>query len=567
MPDLPTGITAVDAGISRRLGGDRSGTPSGRRLHPLDLGLEGDAPRAAGDRVHPAFRSILYQEDEACVDTGPKQAPAYFRDLNLDQIVGAITAGKGEYDLESFFHRPLETVGAIQYRHEVMRDLEDEHLLGDIKSFASDMRLMRKKLEQAGKLYYQHQKNRWFLHAVETYCAAVGKLKENLSRVAVSSRGLVAFRHYVADYVASEPFVTLSAAAAKLVGDLAAIRYCILIKDSGFKVRKCCAEEDYSAEVAATFRKFQQGAAKDYRIEFIETPSMSHIEAKVLDFVALLHPEVFSGLDGFCGRYRDYAEPVLMRFDREIHFYTAYMEYMATFKRAGLRFCYPEIATSDKEVHDEDGFDLALATKLVSEKAPVVCNSFRLRNKERIFVVSGPNQGGKTTFSRAFGQLHHLASIGCPVPGSDARLFLFDAMYTHFEREEDIKNLHGKLQDDLVRIHEVLERATPRSVVIMNEIFNSTTLTDAIFLARKVIDRLIELDLLCVCVTFLEELASLSEKTVSMVSTVVPDDPARRTYKVVRRPADGRSYAISIAEKYRLTYDHLKARISEQGAP
>jgi hypothetical protein len=511
------------------------------------------------DRPRIAFHSILFEKDPG--DLGSQEAPEYFPDLNLDQIVEGITAGKQDYNLKPFFFDSLKTVDAVLYRHEVMRDLESGRLLECVRSFASDMRLMRRKSDQADKLYYKQQKERWFVHAVEVYCAAVRRLQEGLSQLQVSSRGVRALRDYVTQYAESNRFAALAAATAKLTRDLAAVRYCILIKGNGFKVRKYDAELDYSAEVTETFQKFQQGAAKDYRVEFTESVGMDHIEAKVLEFVALLYPEVFSELAAFFTENQHYADPVLMNFDREVQFYVSYIEYVSQIKRAGLGFCYPRMSASDKQIHDAEAFDLALAAKLVADRKPVVCNDVALRGIERVLVVSGPNQGGKTTLARTFGQLHHIASIGLPVPGRNAQLFLYDSMYTHFEKEENIKNLHGKLQDDLIRLHAILQRATPRSIIIMNEIFTSTTLNDAVFLGRKVIGRILDLDALCVCVTFLDELASLSGKTVSMVSTVMPDNPAMRTYKVVRRPADGRSYAISIAQKYRLTYECLKTRI------
>jgi DNA mismatch repair protein MutS len=375
------------------------------------------------------------------------------------------------------------------------------------------------------------------------------------------SRGLLAFRRYLIEHADSDSFTTLVAETARLQADLSTVQYSMLIKGDKITVEKYEDSLDYSALVERTFGRFQQGAVKTYLVKFTDSVDMNHVEAGVLEFVAHLYPEIFFRLDDYVERNRDFIEPTVGRFDREIQFYLSYLEHIAVLKDQGLRFCYPRLSTSSKQVESRDGFDLALARQLTAEKAKVVCNDFHLAGEERILVVSGPNQGGKTTFARAFGQLHYLASLGLPVPGIRAKLFLCDRLFAHFERPEDITTLRGKLEDDLFRIHKILAAATPNSIIIMNEIFNSTTLRDAIFLGTKVLEKFMELDALAVCVTFIDELASLSAKTVSMVSTVVPEHPAVRTFKILRRPADGLAYAMSIAAKHGLTHGRLWERI------
>jgi DNA mismatch repair protein MutS len=504
--------------------------------------------------------SILFARADDRVEAQP--APAFFVDLNLDQIVDAVTRDWADYNLKPFFHAALKRIDAIRYRHEVFQDLENPTLLEQVRSFAQRMREVRQLLILTSNLHYQHHKEGWFLQAVKLYCDAIKRFAADLSIVPLKSRGFLAFCKYLANYAADSYFTSLVEETNALEADLSGVKYCVLIKDNAFTVRHYRSEIDYSAEIEETFAKFQQGAVKDYRVKYRSWPDMNHIEAKVLEFVARLNPELFSRLRDYHARHADFIDETITAFDREIHFYVAYLEHIAKLSRAGLRFCYPRVSSKSKEVYDYEGFDLALAQKLIGAKTSIVCNDFFLKGKERIIVVSGPNQGGKTTFARTFGQLHYLASIGCPVPGRDAQLFLFDQLFTHFEREERVENLRGKLEDDLIRVHSILERVTPQSIIILNEIFTSTTLQDEIFLSRNMMKKILGLDLLCVWVTFVDELASFGAQTVSMVSMVVPENPTLRTFKIVRRPADGLAYAMAIAEKHRLTYDCLKERIT-----
>jgi DNA mismatch repair protein MutS len=507
------------------------------------------------------FCSILYDRVEEGISREAREAPASFTDLNLDQIVDAITGSKEAYDLRPFFYSPLSDVETVRYRQQVAQDLERGTVLESIRSFAEKMARMRRHLGSIRQLYYKYHKEGWYLEAVAAYCEAVTGLVRDLSAVDLQSDGLLAFRAYLTDYARSDVFVSLVEETKRLKTELSTVRYCVIIKGRLVKVRRYEGETDYSAEVEKTFAKFRQGTVQDHRVNLAVGSGMSHVEARILDLVAKLYPQAFAHLDQYCARHSGYLDETIAVFDREVQFYVAYLEYIEPIKRAGLTFCYPQISATSKEVDNEDGFDLALANKCVAERSTVVCNDFYLKDPERILIVSGPNQGGKTTFARTFGQLHYLAGLGCPVPGRRANLFLFDQLLTHFEREEDIRNLRGKLQDDLVRIHAILKQATPRSIIIMNEAFTSTALQDAVFLSKEIMETILDLDLLCVCVTFIDELASLGARTVSMVSTVDPENPALRTYKIVRKPADGLAYALSIAEKHRLRYDQLKERI------
>ncbi len=508
-----------------------------------------------------AFQSILFGNVTRTETPASTNVPSFFGDLNLDQIVNSITLNKKDYNLKPFFYYSLTSIDSILFRQAVFKDLENEVLFNSIKTFSEKMTVVRRYLALVDKLYYKYHKEGWFLEAFNVYCDAITGLVDDIKEINLKSEGFISFREYLTNYANSESFVSFLTETKKLKEDLANIRYCVLIKSNGGKVRKYESEADYSIEVEKVFEKFKQGLVKDYTVKLSTGTGMNHVEAKILELVAKLYPEVFSRLDEYFLKRKDFIDERIATFDREIQFYVSYLEYITMVKRDGLKFCYPEIAITDKEIHAYDTFDLALAYKLVMRSLPVVTNDFYLRGTERIIVVSGPNQGGKTTFARTFGQLHYLANLGCPVPGRGARLYLFDNIFTHFEKEENIKNLRGKLEDDLVRVHDILLKATSDSIIIMNEIFNSTTLKDGIFLSKNVIKKIMELDSLCVIVTFMDELSVLSEKTISMVSTVVPENPVQRTYKIIRKPADGLAYALSIAEKYGLTYESLKKRI------
>jgi len=507
------------------------------------------------------FSSILFPHGGA-----PKsvdEAPGCIPDLHLDEIIAAVATGHADDHIDRFFYMPLRDVSTVEHRHEVFRDLECDQTRQPILNFVDGMAAMRRGLHQAKHLLHPLQRQGWFIHAVQTFCDTVALLRDDLARVEPASRGLRDFADYVAEYAQSPTFENLVNDTEAVQTELHKVRYTVHIQGLRVHVEKYADLTDYSEGSVATFERFATQVDNDYRVPVKDNTGMDHVEEQILECVAKLYPDAFALLDGFCRRNERFVEATIARFDHEIRFYLSYLAFVGRFTTAGLNFSYPEVTTTPGALSADDAFDLALAIKSSDQNKALVHNDFRLSGPERILVVTGPNQGGKTTFARTIGQCAYLASLGCPIPAARAKFTLPDQIYTHFERQETLSTLHGRLEDELVRINNILSRATGVSLIIMNESFSSTTLSDALLIGTEIIERIIKLGCTAIYVSFLDELAGLNRACVSMVGEVAADDPAQRTFKFTRRPADGLAYAAALATKYGLNHEVLRRRISQ----
>ena len=511
-----------------------------------------------------AIRSILFESGRPSAGTEGATEPEYFRDLNLDRIAEAVAKAGEEPGLISCFRLPSRDVRLIGFRHEIFRNLEEPRVRKAAERFTAANARIRRRLELVGRMKHPPQANRWFLDLVLEHAAVVTALAEELEEAGVTAPGLKALRDDMAAYARRDSFTRLRDQARDLRDRLEKTRYDLFLKGDKVTLARHDPEArfDYIERVLATFERFRTGTEEGPSPVRPPEPGLDRVEAGVLDLVVELFPDVFRDLAAFREAHRALLPADVVRAERELRFYLGYLAYLAPLREAGLPVCYPAVSATDKTLLAREVFDLALAAERVRRGEPVVVNDVELGGAERVIVVSGPNQGGKTTFSRAFGQLYHLAALGCPVPGREVRVFLPDRIFTHYERAESLEGLASKLEDELLRARAILDRATSGSVVILNEIFTSTTADDARALSESLLTAVSRLDALCLWVSFVDELSESgleAGNVVSMVGTV--EDGDTRTYKMVRRPPDGRAYARTLVERHGLTRARLAERI------
>jgi DNA mismatch repair protein MutS len=534
------------------------------------------------------FHSILQIGDASEMSASVRE-PECFTDLNLDQIVSAILKDYAEYGLLGHFRQMPESLETVLYRQEVMRELETPFVRDSITAFSQDMRKVREYAGYGRTLHNPDQRRKWLLDAGMRYCEAVSGLDAALTsgELAVkgltakepsteesasqdpsssgllpsdlSSRGMLLFAAWLHSYRNSTDFMEYHMQTEALQKEAERIRYRLEMGRDRIVVGADDADTDYSEEINTTFAPLMEVPFNE-RIHFFADLEMSMLENRILALVKEKHQDTFLKLEQWCEKYKDYPDPVLLRFDREIQYYLSCHSFLAPLRKHGYSFSYPELS-SERRLEIVEGYDLALAVKCMESGAEVIPNDCLLSGDERLMVLTGPNQGGKTTYARALGQVLFLASLGCPVPARKARVFLCDSIFTHFSVEEDIGAQSGRLQEELLRVRAILDKATEQSLVILNELFSTTTTRDAHAMGKRILDHFAALDCFCLYVTHIHELAVSSPKAVSLVAAVREGNTDVRTYRIMRRPADGQAYAHAIAAKYHLDYRGVKERV------
>lgn len=508
------------------------------------------------------FDNILYPEkDKKSYVADMQISQECYENLMLDRIIESIIDGREGYDLEKVYRTPLKSKEAIAYRQDIFLDIANEDVYQVLVRFGKNVRQIQDIKMKREFRYYKWQQLRWDLHCVTLYCEAVKDLTQYLKLASLNSQGMCLLLQFLEGYCQSDGFTDLDNDSKRICDALGEIQYLMRVSGDTVYVKKYNNEINLSDEVISVFHKFKQHNVENDLEDKVEGLGMNHVEGQILDRVALLFPDEFSSMEIFLAKNEHYFHSKIEGFERDMQFYLSFLAYMDDFKAIKLPFCLPQLQRGDKRIFAIDAYDLALAYSIKDERKNVIKNDFELFNDERILLISGPNQGGKTTFARMIGQMHYLALLGTYVPAERARLYLPDCIYTHFEQSENIKNLRGKLYDDLVRIKTILDAASSDSLIIMNEIFTSTTAKDATYLATKIMERIVALGAISVCVTFIDELTTISKSIVSMMSTVDEENVNQRTYKVIRKPFDGVAYSSTLVKKYALTYAEMKKRI------
>lgn len=187
--------------------------------------------------------------------------------------------------------------------------------------------------------------------------------------------------------------------------------------------------------------------------------------------------------------------------DLELTFYLAAINLEGYLKYLNLEVTIPNVS----DTYDYEGlYDIAIGIKKHGE---VVSNSHKSSSK--MWVITGANQGGKTTYLRSLGQAYLFFQAGLYVPAHKMNLPIIENIFTHFDKEEDTNLESGKFDDELRRFDLMINKLKPNSLIMLNESFQSTDEHEGSKIGFEIIKAFRDSNVRVILVTHMYDLATL----------------------------------------------------------
>ena len=165
----------------------------------------------------------------------------------------------------------------------------------------------------------------------------------------------------------------------------------------------------------------------------------------------------------------------------EIEFFVKGAAFMQRLLERDCSLCRPEIAPAGERVFVAKGlYNPCVALKIEDE---IVSNDAEFDDTSRIFILTGPNRGGKSVHTCAVGLAQAMMQLGMFVPAESARISPADAVFTHFTTGADDTIDKGRLGEECSRLRDIFDKVTPLSLVLLDESFSSTGAYEAAYIA------------------------------------------------------------------------------------
>lgn len=247
----------------------------------------------------------------------------------------------------------------------------------------------------------------------------------------------------------------------------------------------------------------------------------------------------------------------------ELAFYVGCLNLHERLASKGEPVCFPRPAPVGERTHRfRELRDACLALHMAR---PVVGNSVGADGKSLV-IITGPNQGGKSSFLRAIGLAQLMMQSGMFVAAESFEAELCAGLHTHYKREEDATMKSGKLDEELRRMSDIADRITAGSMLLFNESFAATNEREGSEIARQVVWALLEKRVKMFFVTHLYEFAhGVFEKKLDEAMFLRAERRAdgTRTFRLVEGEPLETSYGEDL---YRKIFDAREGK-QEQGGP